>query len=313
MNEEQIFSKKFLSLDQSLISEELKKNGFFCCENALTSNFLNNINKDVADSGLSMNTNNIAGVYFTHGNQFFITHMLAVSESFFNYCTNNKILDICSNYLGDKYRLKDLRYYENFGGQVMQWHTDNRFYDKEKKGETHTTSPGLIFLAYISDVEDGEFQYIRGSHVWSGEYKHHDFTQEYIQKNYKEDVVGFKKPKGSILIYNSWGVHRAKPTVNKKFTRKTLFFQVDKDINHSEPILIKTEFLNKIDDRLKLFLGFGKKADLKIYPETNLYTMPMNKKTFVPILKWFISLLAFKLPGFLRKRVRKLFDIPSNK
>ena len=98
MNEEQIFSKKFLSLDQSLISEELKKNGFFCCENALTSNFLNNINKDVADSGLSMNTNNIAGVYFTHGNQFFITHMLAVSESFFNYCTNNKILDICSNY-----------------------------------------------------------------------------------------------------------------------------------------------------------------------------------------------------------------------
>ena len=108
-------------------------------------------------------------------------------------------------------------------------------------------------------------------------------------------------------------MHRAKPTVNKKFTRKTLFFQVDKDINHSEPILIKTEFLNKIDDRLKLFLGFGKKADLKIYPETNLYTMPMNKKTFVPILKWFISLLAFKLPGFLRKRVRKLFDIPSNK
>ena len=87
-----------------------------------------------------------------------------------------------------------MRNYENFGGQVMQWHTDNRFYDKEKKGETHTTSPGLIFLAYISDVEDGEFQYIRGSHVWSGEYKHHDFTQEYIQNNYKEDVVGFKKP-----------------------------------------------------------------------------------------------------------------------
>ena len=61
--------------------------------------------------------------------------------------------------------------------------------------------------------------------------------------------------------------------------RKTLFFQVEQDINHSEPILVKTEFLNKIDDRLKLFLGFGKKADLEIYPKTNLYTMPMNKKT----------------------------------
>ena len=71
MNEEQIFSKKFLALDYNIISKEISKSGFFCCENALTSNFLNNINKDVADSGLSMNTNNIAGVYFTHGSQFF--------------------------------------------------------------------------------------------------------------------------------------------------------------------------------------------------------------------------------------------------
>ena len=96
MDQEQIFSKKFSDLDHNIISDEISKNGFFCCEGALESNFLNNINKDVADSGISMNTNNVAGVYFTHGNQFFITHMLAVSKSFFNYCTNNKILDICS-------------------------------------------------------------------------------------------------------------------------------------------------------------------------------------------------------------------------
>ena len=42
---------------------------------------------------------------------------------------------------------------------------DNRLYEKSKKTETHTTSPGIIFLAYISDVEDGEFQYIKGSHI----------------------------------------------------------------------------------------------------------------------------------------------------
>ena len=47
MNEEQIFSKKFLALDYNIISEEISKSGFFCCENALTSNFLNSINKDI--------------------------------------------------------------------------------------------------------------------------------------------------------------------------------------------------------------------------------------------------------------------------
>ena len=47
MNEEQIFNKKFLTLDHNIISKEINKNGFFCCENALTSNFLNSINKDI--------------------------------------------------------------------------------------------------------------------------------------------------------------------------------------------------------------------------------------------------------------------------
>ena len=77
------------------------------------------------------------------------------------------------------FRLKALRYYENFGGQHMQWHTDNRRYDKEQ-GETHTSAPGIIFLAYISDVDDGEFQYIKGSHIWSSENTHHDYSVKFI-------------------------------------------------------------------------------------------------------------------------------------
>ena len=135
--------------------------------------------------------------------------MLAVSKSFFNYCTHEKLLDICTNFLGDEYRLKALRYYENFGGQLMQWHTDNRYYDENKKGDTNTKTPGLIFLAYVSDVEDGEFQYIKGSHLWSAENQHNDYTREYVEKNFSKDIVGFKKPRGSIVIYNTFGIHRA--------------------------------------------------------------------------------------------------------
>ena len=83
MNRNQIFNSKFLDLDFRTISEEIKKNGFFCCEKALSDEILNNISNDVKKSGLGLNTNNIAGVYFSHGDQFFLTHMLAVSKSFF--------------------------------------------------------------------------------------------------------------------------------------------------------------------------------------------------------------------------------------
>ena len=75
-----------------------------------------------------------------------------------------------------------------------------------------------------------------------------------------------------------------------KFVRKSLFIQVNSEISHSEPILVKTEYLNKFDERIKLFLGFGKRAGEKIYPSTNLYTMPINKRTFSAIFKWLMSI-----------------------
>lgn len=308
-----IFTNNFLNVDNSIIIKDIKEKGFFKFEGALTNDFISSINQDVLKAGLSLNNNNVSGVYFTHGNQFFLTHMLAASKAFYDYCTNSKILNFCKSIFGNKYRLKSLRYYENFGGQVMMWHTDNRLYEKDKNGETHTTSPGIIFLAYLDDVVDGEFQYIRGSHIWSGNNNHHDYTQEFIDKNYNSDVVSFKGSKGTVLIYNSWGVHRAKPSSDKNLVRKTLFFQVEKDIEHSEPILLNSEFISDTSDELKMYLGFGKKADLKVYPNTDIYTLPLNKKVFNVIYKWLLSRLILYIPGFLRKKIRRAFSIPTNK
>ena len=307
-----IFTDEFLKIENSNIVNQVRDKGFFKFENALTPEFIKNIETDVKKADLSLNKNNVAGVYFTHGNQFFVTHMLAASKRFYNYCTNLKVIGFCKEIFGNMFRLKALRYYENFGGQHMQWHTDNRRYDKEQ-GETHTSAPGIIFLAYLSDVNDGEFQYIQKSHIWSGDNTHHDYSVEYVDNNYKKDIVGFKGKKGTILIYNSWGVHRAKPTNNKDFVRKTLFFQVEKDTSHSEPIIVNAEFLNNLSEEVKMFLGFGKKANNSVYPNTDIYTMPLNKKTFRIFSKWLISRMVLYIPGFLRKRIRKIYNIPSNK
>ena len=184
---------------------------------------MDKINSDVETAGLSLNNNNVGGVYFTHGTQFFLTHMLAVSKSFFNYCTSQKVFDICTDYFQDEYRLKALRYYENLGGQEMQWHTDNRYYLGKEYSGTNIKNPGIIILAYISDVDDGEFQYIKGSHIWSSKNKFNDYKLDYINQNHKNDIVGFKKPKGTIIIYNTHGIHRAKPKQTKRLLEKVYY------------------------------------------------------------------------------------------
>ena len=130
-----------------------------------------------------------------------------------------------------------------------------------------------------------------------------------MEKTYKDEIVGFKKPKGSILIYSTYGVHRAKPFTNKNFIRKNILFRVDADTEYAEPVIIRTEFLDDVDDKTKLYLGFGKKSGQETWPKTGLDTMPLNKKTFKPISKWLVARLVDKLPGFFRRRTKKFFDL----
>ena len=47
----------------------------------------------------------------------------------------------------------------------------------------------------------------------------------------------------------------------KGFVRKNILLRIDQEIEHAEPILLRTEYLEKIDERLKTYLGF----DIRLY------------------------------------------------
>src|SRR5207244_8105820 len=141
---------------------------------------------DVAHARQGLNRNWVTGVYIEK--QYYLTHMLAVSPAFADYCTHPLMLEILEKAVGADYRLKALRYYETYGGHHMQWHTDN----KTDRGFAHI--PGLIFIAYVSDVADGEFLYVRGSHAWSGEKSYNDYPDELIAQQYVKDICTFKLP-----------------------------------------------------------------------------------------------------------------------
>ena len=99
-------------------------------------------------------------------------------------------------------------------------------------------SPVLSDISF--DVQDGEFQIIEGSHTWSGDNDHNEYTNDTIEEKYKDKIISFKKNAGGIIISNIYGIHRAKPTKDKSFVRKSLFLQIDDNLNIALPIYIKT-------------------------------------------------------------------------
>ncbi len=199
--------------------------------------------------------------------------MFAVSRSFTKFSTHPRFFELFDQILGDSYRLKVHRYYETYGRHHMAWHTDNRSY---------ASIPGLIVLAYMSEVDDGEFQYIRGSHRWPrGETG--SYTDHFVAKNFQNDLLSFNGPKGTLIIFDICGFHRAKPVKRGKFVRKNLLFQVDATLDYSEPVLINPEYIENLDDRTKRYLGFNQPSGLPLYPATDLSSMPLRRQADILI------------------------------
>lgn len=274
-----LFTKEFQNIDINIVVKELSEKGYFSFPNAFTKAAVNAIENDSTKSRLSLNKNEISGVYAEK--QYYLTNLLSVSKTFYDFATSKFVFEVCKKYLGNEFRLKSLRYYETYSQHHMGWHTDN----KTDRGFAHI--PGIIFIFYISDVKDGQFQYIEGSHLWSGKEGYSDYSDEFIEKNYKEKIKDFKFPSGSLILYNTYGIHRAKPVFDRNFTRKSVFFQVDNEVDNSDPIILNTEFITNINDDLQMFFGFGKPATYETFPNTSINSLPLNKEMLGIFLKYF--------------------------
>ena len=305
MNIKEIISEKFHNIDIEIVVKELQDKGYFSFPKALSNDALRAIEQDATKSKLNLNNNEISGVYSEK--QYYLTNLLSVSKTFYDFVTSNFVFDVCKNYLGNEFRLKALRYYETFGGHHMQWHTDN------KTDRDFAKIPGIIFIIYVSDVEDGEFQYIKGSHLWSGEKAYNNYDDDLIQKKYKDKIKSFKYPKGSLILYNTYGIHRAKPVTDKNFLRKSVFFQVDTEIKNSEPIILNTKFISTINNDIEMFFGFGKPSNYKVHPYTSIKSLPLSNKVIRVFLKYLIYrfskgiyyLAPISLRNFINKVIRK--------
>ena len=84
-----IFTDEFKKVGVDEIVNQIKLNGYFTFEKALTNHALIEIEKKATESMLNFNQNNISGVYAEK--QYFFTNLLAVSKSFYEFVTSKLV------------------------------------------------------------------------------------------------------------------------------------------------------------------------------------------------------------------------------
>ena len=157
-------------------------------------------------------------------------------------------------------------------------------------------------------LEDGEFQFVKKSHKQSNVNNYNVYTNKQILEKFQNDVVSFKGCKGDLIIYDTYGIHRAKPVISyKNFVRKSLFIQIDENLTSAVPLLVNPSYFDKLDNKTLKYFGFGLPCDSQTGPNTNIKRLPI-KIFFKEIL---LPYIPYKLPRVIYmmfpRRIRQFF------
>jgi ectoine hydroxylase-related dioxygenase (phytanoyl-CoA dioxygenase family) len=265
-----MFSARFADASTSDTVDLLRRKGYYAVENAISREAADQILADVNDLQFSINENMPANV--VHKGQTFANHIFSRSKTAFDIATSDRVTSILREALGPVFRMVGKRVYETRSGFYMRFHSD---------AGAPCVDPmqldTVVFIFYLSDVEEGEWQIVEGSHLWGETTLGSQESDEELIARPDLKVVGFKMPKGSLVVYNGRVLHRAKPYVSETFSRRSFFFQVNRDADTGEPILIDAGFIRpNLSEDAKMLMGFGKLAIMPPYPRSTPDSLPIG-------------------------------------
>lgn len=264
-------SPAFQAVAEDEIMDALVHDGYFALERAVPSEAVEQILSDVRHLRFEVNRNAAPNVRTPY--QTFNTHYLAASKTAFDLITCSKFTNLCALALGPVFRLMGTRIYESrFHGGVSQ----NNVFHTDLEMPRKTDFDGLSFMIYLTDVTDGEFQFIRGSHRLGLNGAGTPENDERILRDHPDDIVSFRMPRGSIIIYHNRGLHRAKPT-KAQGRRQSLLMQVNRDATSGAPIVVDIGFLAGLSEGAKTLLGYGVPPIIQHWPNTS--HLSLNLKT----------------------------------
>jgi hypothetical protein len=255
---------------KSLLSE-LEINGFVNLTGLINKNTIETINSKIERAMSQPHANGQRG-FIKDGCQKYLADTISYGREIIDVYTNPTLIDLAESYAKDNIHLSNYRIYSTFPSKdfKMWWHLDNKIdtYDFENRVFVQKVIPdnkGLIFLMYLSDVEDGGVQLVRGSHKWSRDYQTEGF--DHMEEEFSNEIVTFNNaPKGTFIAYDYALIHRAKPYTGGN-VRTSMFGQLSpSSIPTGEPILLNSRDIVNLTEKQRQVLNFGKEPSTLNWP-----------------------------------------------
>lgn len=275
-----MFSRQFLETPAADIVEALRTVGYVAVERALDPAVADAILADVDDLKFEINRNAPPNVMA--GAQTYANHVFARSRSAFDLVVSERVLSVLREGLGASFRMVGKRVYETAADHYMAFHSD-----VGKASLDPDRIDAIVFIFYLNDVFQGEWEIVEGSHLWGERTVGSRAEDEALLARPDVSVRGLKMPKGSVVIYNGRLLHRARRFKDNAWRRRSFFFQTNRAAKGGEPMLVDTSFVQpELSTEARMLLGFGSPSIVPSYPASSPETLPVAKD---PVLARYLA------------------------
>lgn len=255
-------------MDMQQKLNQLQQDGIIILENIIPEQLISNMQNAFSHRLKRLNFNSTMGSQRTEIYRNYVEDLLSVDQSFLKTIILPTIQFFVKQYISNDAVLMEARGWETkiVKKEFHGWHKDG-WYDKK----IYVEPPRQLKVAiYLTDVETGPFAYVKGSHknVKSDPFVLHKHYSDEFVGQYKNDIVKVTGKAGTIIIFDTAGIHRQmSPNLSERRAIFFTFHSPDSQIDPSEleygrygPIIINNLFVDEdvtLED-LK-FLGFFQK------------------------------------------------------
>ena len=254
-----------LKIDTSSLASDLERDGIVVLPNFVGGETLKSMQKTFATMLKRMRWNDFAGYEKTEPYRHMIQDVLMLDQGFVDCVLNPVVKATLSDYIGDGYALVEAKGWlsnpttVDFNG----WHGDC-WYDQKKI--TDYVPREVKLAVYLTDVESGAFNYVKGTHGKNPRSRVPNWEVE-AMKN--AEIVEVKGVAGTAFMFDTTGIHRQSVPILKH--RQAVFYNFhdpsiqlqEEDVTYYRyhPLLLNSAFLGNLDSDDMRILGFGDKRN----------------------------------------------------
>jgi hypothetical protein len=244
--------------------DELEETGLCVVPNAISPEQLASMQRAFASRLTRLRWNNVDGYVRTELFRHMVEDVLTLDQGFVDIALNPTIKRILNRYLGEGYELTEAKGWKSIPTRrdFHGWHGD-AWYDQAAASEIHRE---VKLAIYLTDVQSGHFEYIKGSHR-----KEHprSVKNSEVENVPRSQIAELRAPAGTVFLFDTSGIHRQSVPMLEE--RRACFYNYhhptvrlqQESIEHYRyhPLILNAAFLGNLSEEDQRILGFGGKTN----------------------------------------------------